>query len=182
MLMTSGMMLPGQISPCSFGTCAGGGSTGGAGILLGKGAGLAVGGSVGLGVLLMNDQSGGGNFYDNLLRGDGTAQPPGDDEDEDKPRIPTKDELKERRNDFNKNVKPQYWRDQARDSPGSYTADYLARMKDGKAPIGDDGYPMELHHKVELYRGGSNDYEDLDPMTRTEHRLGANYRKNHPKW
>ena len=81
MLQTSGMMFPGQISPCSFGACSGGFATGGSGIAIGgKIAGLAVGGSAGIGVLLMNDQSGGGNFYDNLLRGGGTAQPPDDDD------------------------------------------------------------------------------------------------------
>jgi hypothetical protein len=50
----------------------------------------------------------------------------------------------------------------------------------GKAPIGSDGYPMELHHKVMLARGGSNDIDNLIAMTRTDHRLGANYAKNHP--
>ncbi len=83
MLLTSGLMLPGQISPCSFGVCSGGGGAQrrlGIDIPGGKIAGLAVGGSAGIGVLLMNDQSGGGNFYDNLLRGGGTAQPPDDDD------------------------------------------------------------------------------------------------------
>jgi hypothetical protein len=53
-------------------------------------------------------------------------------------------------------------------------------MMKGKAPIGSDGYPMELHHKVMLARGGSNDIDNLIAMTRTDHRLGANYAKNHP--
>lgn len=50
----------------------------------------------------------------------------------------------------------------------------------GKAPIGDDGFPVELHHKVPLSRGGTNDFSNLEPLTRTGHRLGGNFRRNHP--
>ncbi len=43
----------------------------------------------------------------------------------------------------------------------------------GSAPIGEDGHPMELHHADQTQ--GS----DLDEMTRTDHRLGDNFKKNH---
>lgn len=44
----------------------------------------------------------------------------------------------------------------------------------GRPPIGLDGYPIELHH-----RGQSMD-SPLDEMSRTDHRLGDNFSKNHP--
>jgi hypothetical protein len=47
-------------------------------------------------------------------------------------------------------------------------------MEKGKAPIGPDGHPMELHHKDRTMQGG------LQAMSRTEHRLGKNFKKNHP--
>jgi len=43
----------------------------------------------------------------------------------------------------------------------------------GKAPKGDDGHPMELHHDSQNPNG------ELKEMTRTEHRLGDNFKKNH---
>ena len=46
--------------------------------------------------------------------------------------------------------------------------------KRGDAPTGDDGYPVELHHRGQTPDG------PLDEMTRTDHRLGDNYAKNHP--
>jgi RHS repeat-associated protein len=48
-----------------------------------------------------------------------------------------------------------------------------APKKRGNAPTGDDGYPVELHHRDQTPTG------PLDEMTRTEHRLGDNYQKNH---
>jgi hypothetical protein len=49
-------------------------------------------------------------------------------------------------------------------------------MLQGLAPIGTDGYPVELHHP-----GGINvPIEFMDILTRTNHRLGGNYRLNHP--
>lgn len=57
---------------------------------------------------------------------------------------------------------------------GVYTAANLARMREGKPPIGEDDFPMELHHPNGL------PWEPVEPMTRTEHRLGPNYRLNHP--
>jgi RHS repeat-associated protein len=67
-----------------------------------------------------------------------------------------------------------YWKAEAQNNPGKYSADDLARMKDGRAPIGPDGNPMELHHVDRTPEGG------LTPMSRTDHRLGGNYKMNHP--
>src|SRR5690554_2668646 len=45
--------------------------------------------------------------------------------------------------------------------------------KRGNAPIGKDGYPVELHHRNQKPNG------PIDEMTRTDHRLGDNFKKNH---
>jgi hypothetical protein len=39
---------------------------------------------------------------------------------------------------------------------------------------------MELHHLSPLANGGSNLFENMSPMTRTDHRIGGNFRINHP--
>ena len=59
--------------------------------------------------------------------------------------------------------------------PEKYGAADRARMEKGKPPIGPDGHPIELHHVDRTPNGG------LDPMTRTDHRLGGNFKKNHPE-
>ena len=46
--------------------------------------------------------------------------------------------------------------------------------KRGNAPIGDDGHPVELHHRNQTPDG------PIDEMTRTNHRGKGNYKKNHP--
>jgi RHS repeat-associated protein len=86
--------------------------------------------------------------------------------------------LSQLRSEFN-GVRSRYWKNEAASNPGQYSAADLARMEQGKAPIGNDGYPMELHHDPPLSQGGNNDPENLVPMTRTEHRLGGNYGLNH---
>jgi RHS repeat-associated protein len=67
-----------------------------------------------------------------------------------------------------------FWKNEAATNPGKYTPENVQRMQEGKAPIGDDGFPMELHHKGGLPEG------PLTPMSRTEHRLGPNFGINHP--
>jgi RHS repeat-associated protein len=67
-----------------------------------------------------------------------------------------------------------FWKAQAKNNPSKYSPADLAKMKNGKAPTGPDGHPMELHHTDGTPNGG------LDPMSRTDHRLGGNYKKNHP--
>ena len=48
-----------------------------------------------------------------------------------------------------------------------------APNKRGNAPIGNDGHPVELHHRNQKSDG------PIDEMTRTDHRLGENFKKNH---
>jgi len=43
----------------------------------------------------------------------------------------------------------------------------------GKAPIGDDGHPVEGHHEGQVHGG------TWIEITRTDHRLGKNFKKNH---
>jgi hypothetical protein len=67
-----------------------------------------------------------------------------------------------------------YWKAEAQNNAGQYSAEDLSKMEAGRAPTGPDGAPMELHHVDRTPEGG------LKPMSRTEHRLGENYKKNHP--
>jgi len=67
-----------------------------------------------------------------------------------------------------------FWKTEAKSNPGKYSTDDLANMTKGRAPTGPDGHPMELHHVDRTPEGG------LRAISRTEHRLGANYKKNHP--
>jgi RHS repeat-associated protein len=46
----------------------------------------------------------------------------------------------------------------------------------GNAPIGEDGHPVELHHRNQAEGNDS----PLDEMTRTDHRGPGNYKENHP--
>jgi RHS repeat-associated protein len=66
------------------------------------------------------------------------------------------------------------WKNEAATNPTKYTPENLKRMESGRAPIGSDGHPMELHHVQGTMTG------DVKPMTRTEHRLGDSYLSNHP--
>ena len=70
--------------------------------------------------------------------------------------------------------KAKFWASEAERSPYKYSKPNLERMRQGKAPIGRDGFSMELHHKDGTPNG------PLAPMTRTDHRIGDNYSKNHP--
>lgn len=91
------------------------------------------------------------------------------------------EELRVKRREFETTTRPEYWKREAANNPSKYSEADLERMRQGKGPIGSDGYPLELHHKTPLKRGGSNEASNLEPMTRTRHRLGGNYRRNHPE-
>lgn len=39
---------------------------------------------------------------------------------------------------------------------------------------------MEVHHIWPLYMGGDNSFENLIHLTQTEHRVGGNFKTNHP--
>jgi len=67
-----------------------------------------------------------------------------------------------------------FWKTEAKTNPGKYGSENLAKMKKGRSPTGSDGHPTELHHVDRTPDGG------LKTMTRTDHRLGENYKKNHP--
>ena len=77
------------------------------------------------------------------------------------------------RNEFRKQ-RQEFWKTDLQQHPERYSPDAADRINSNKAPIGEDGFPEELHHRG----GGPNDA--LIPMTRTDHRLGDNYSKNHP--
>jgi hypothetical protein len=53
------------------------------------------------------------------------------------------------------------------------TKDNLDKMSKGQAPTGTDGHPVELHHD------GQTQTSNLQEMTRTDHRLNGNFKKNH---
>jgi hypothetical protein len=184
----------------SFKPPVGGGSTGGGGVAAVGPGGFAIGEALGglikgisiIGILSAVAHYSGGGDSSSSSDSSGTAAQPPNDEDPDnwgddglqpgsaKSQVPSKQDLQNLRSEFNKNVKPKFWQDEAANSPGKYSQEDLARMKLGKAPIGDDGYPMDIHHETMLSRGGTNDPDNLIAMTRTQHRLGSNYAKNHP--
>ena len=87
--------------------------------------------------------------------------------------------LAEARQAFNR-IRADFWRHEAATNASRYSAEQVADMATGKAPIGADGYRMELHHRTALAEGGTNAFDNLEPMTRTDHRLGSNYKGNHP--
>jgi hypothetical protein len=89
------------------------------------------------------------------------------------------EELAKLRREFEA-IKSRFWKNEAAVNATAYTPENLARMRNGKPPIGPEGYPMELHHKVPLAEGGTNSFANLAIKTRTEHRLGPNYKQNHP--
>lgn len=89
------------------------------------------------------------------------------------------EELDSLRREF-RAVKARFWKHEAATRPEEYSPENLARMRAGQPPIGTDGHPMELHHKVPLAEGGTNTFDNLEIMTRTGHRLGPSYKKNHP--
>lgn len=58
-------------------------------------------------------------------------------------------------------------------NPENCNVDDIARMKKGRAPVGEDRHQIELHHKKQAPDGG------VISMARTDYRLGDNYKKNH---
>jgi hypothetical protein len=88
--------------------------------------------------------------------------------------------LEKLRKEFNNKVKPGFWRAEAAKNSHKWSPENLARMRDGRPPIGSDGLSMELHHTKALGAGGSNSFDNLQIMTATEHRFGENFTKNHP--
>jgi hypothetical protein len=56
--------------------------------------------------------------------------------------------------------------------PYKDTPENKEKMQQGKAPTGNDGKPVELHHPGQANGPGKE-------MTRTEHRGKGNFKKNH---
>lgn len=63
-------------------------------------------------------------------------------------------------------LKQRFWKNEALNNPSKYSDADLHRMKRGLAPIGDDGFSIELHHPKG--RSGTNFYH-FYPLTKTEH-------------
>jgi hypothetical protein len=64
--------------------------------------------------------------------------------------------------------------EQSGGAPYEATPQNQERMSKGKAPVGKDGKPVELHHEGQASEG------NLQEMSQTEHRGGENFKKNHP--
>ena len=77
-------------------------------------------------------------------------------------------------------VRTKFSLNEAATNSGAYTAADIVRMRAGKAPSGADGFPLELHHKDPLNKTGTNDISNLEILSRSDHRLGDTYRRNHP--
>jgi hypothetical protein len=89
------------------------------------------------------------------------------------------EELSKLRREFEA-IKSKFWKNEAATNERAYSTENIARMRKGKPPIGPDGHPLELHHQKPLAEGGSNSFDNLEILTRTGHRLGDSYKKNHP--
>ena len=64
-------------------------------------------------------------------------------------------------------VRQRFWKNEALNNSVKYSSSNVDRMKKGLAPIGIDGYSMELHHPEG--RNGEN-YWNFYPVTYTEHK------------
>ncbi len=78
-------------------------------------------------------------------------------------------------------MKKDRWKEEARTNPDNWSPENLERMRGGDSPLEPDGTPYEFHHVQPLQYGGSNDFDNLRPMTAEDHRLGGNMRGNHPR-
>lgn len=79
-----------------------------------------------------------------------------------------------------KSYRMKMWRKEAELHADRYSQAQLDSIKSGKPPMGSDGKSMEIHHKIPLRNCGTNDFENLQFMTHTDHRGPGNYKKNHP--
>ena len=64
-------------------------------------------------------------------------------------------------------VRQRFWKNEAFYNSSAYSAPNVSRMRKGRAPIGSDGYSMELHHPYG--RKGKN-YYIFYPVTYTQHK------------
>jgi hypothetical protein len=96
-----------------------------------------------------------------------------------KPERVTGEELAKRRREFNA-MRPKLWKEEAEKNPQKYTTEQLDQIRRGETPIGSDGKPMEIHHKIPLTEHGTNTYDNFMFGPRQNHRIGPNFKKNHP--
>ena len=96
-----------------------------------------------------------------------------------KPVRVTGEALAKARREF-EGMKPSLWKEEAGKNPDKYTPEQLDRMRRGEAPKTSDGKSMEIHHKLPLSEGGHNTYDNFEFMPAAGHRLGPNFKKNHP--
>ena len=66
-------------------------------------------------------------------------------------------------------VRSRFWKNEALNNPSEWTESNISRMQGGRAPIGRDGYSMQLHHVKPRAAGGSDDFGNLQAMTQTAH-------------
>ena len=74
---------------------------------------------------------------------------------ETKPERVTGESLDKARREFN-GMRSTLWKEEAEKNPKKYTPEQLDKMRQGDAPTGSDGRPMEIHHKKPLTEGGTN--------------------------
>ena len=96
-----------------------------------------------------------------------------------KPERVTGDALDKARREF-EGMKSRLWKEEAQEHPRNYTPEQLASMREGKTPKDSDGKPLEIHHRRPLSEGGTNTHDNLQFGTRDDHRIGPNFKKNHP--
>ena len=82
-------------------------------------------------------------------------------------------------------VQNRYWKNEAHNNPGNYTASDLAKMKKGRAPsvqYPENGqwYSMELHHNDPQRNGGPNTMDNLEPLSPWKHDEKDPYRHFKP--
>ena len=90
---------------------------------------------------------------------------------QDKFRKRPKEEVEKLRREFDSKHRGEYLK-QLASTPGAdraFSADQLAAMRNGNAPLGSDGKLMVVHHKVPLFRGGENATANFDLLTASEH-------------
>ena len=63
-------------------------------------------------------------------------------------------------------LRSRYWKNQAYYNAFVYDEVSLYRMRKGLAPIGDDGFSLELHHTHGRF---GNNYFVFEPLTKTQH-------------
>ena len=94
--------------------------------------------------------------------------------------LPESERTQALREEFENGVKQEYWKNELATNPDGWSTANKSLIANGRAPYGIDGNSMEVHHIWPLYMGGDNSFENLVHLTRTDHRIGENFKNNHP--